>query len=130
MNNILAFSDIYNKNISMSYSSFYLFHKGLSLGGLTRSFFPPVFISRNTFPFPSSIHILHAHENAPLPPPPPTHTLCLSLSLSLFLSLSLSLSLSLLLTSQDISTPSARSMSVDYPPFIHPSYKRTEMDTG
>ena len=52
----------------MSYSSFDLFHKGLSLGGLT-PFFLPVFISRNTFPFPSPIHNLPAREHAPPPPP-------------------------------------------------------------
>ena len=34
----------------MSYSSFDLFHKGLSLA--------------DTFPFTSPIHILHAHENS------------------------------------------------------------------
>ena len=52
----------------MSHSSFDLFHTGLSLGETTLLFSSPMFISRNKFPFPSPIHILHAHENAPPPP--------------------------------------------------------------
>ena len=52
----------------MSYSSFDLFHTGLSLGGTTPThppFFSLVFIMRKTCPFPSHIYILHTLGKSP-----------------------------------------------------------------